>query len=149
MATNNEIIQSAYASFAQGDVPAALAAFADDIRWVEPAGHPLGGTYVGPQEVVEGVFMRLAEIGDEFAVVPDQFVASGNAVVALGHLSWKHKSTGAPAMVKMAHVWTFEDGKACCLRTTRRHRQGSRAQLTRRVGCAVGETAKRTRAGPG
>ena len=56
--------------------------------------------------------MRLAEIGDDFAVVPEQFVAEGDTVVALGHLAWKHKDTGAPALVKTAHVWTFEDGKA-------------------------------------
>ena len=112
MATNKEIIQSAYASFAEGDIPAALGAFADEIRWVEPEGYPLGGTYVGHQAVVEGVFMRLGEIGDEFAVVPDQFVADGDTVVALGHLSWKNKSSGAPAMVKTAHVWRFEGGKA-------------------------------------
>ncbi|MGH9086022.1 MAG: nuclear transport factor 2 family protein [Acidimicrobiales bacterium] len=112
MPANREIIEKAYASFAEGDVPAALRAFADDIHWVEPDGYPLGGTYVGHQAVVEGVFTRLAEIGDEFAVVPDQLVADGDTVVALGHLSWKHKSSGAPAMVKMAHVWTFEGGKA-------------------------------------
>ena len=112
MATNREIIEGAYASFAQGDVPAALAAFADDIEWTEPDGHPLAGTYVGPQAVLEGVFMRLGEIGDHFAVVPEQFVADGDTVVALGHLAWKHKSTGAPALVKTAHVWTFEGGKA-------------------------------------
>ena len=113
MATNTEIIKDAYASFAAGDVPGALSAFADDILWVEPDGYPIiGGTYVGPQAVVEGVFMRLAEIGDEFAVVPEQFVAEGDTVVALGHLAWKHKSTGAPASVETAHVWTLRDGKA-------------------------------------
>ena len=110
--TNKDIIEQAYASFAVGDVPAALAAFADDIRWVEPDGYPIGGTYVGPQAVLEGVFMRLGEIGDHFAVVPERFVADGDTVVALGHLSWKHKDTGAPASVKMAQVWTFRDGKA-------------------------------------
>jgi ketosteroid isomerase-like protein len=110
--TNKDIIEQAYASFADGDVPAALAAFADDIRWVEADGFPLGGTYVGPQAVLEGVFMRLGEIGDHFAVVPEQFVADGDTVVALGHIAWKHKDSGAPASVKMAHVWTFRDGKA-------------------------------------
>ena len=110
--TNKEIIEQAYASFAAGDVPAALAAFADDIRWAEADGFPLGGTYVGPQAVLAGVFMRLGEIGDHFAVVPEQFVADGDTVVALGHLSWKHKDTGAPASVKTAHVWTFDGGKA-------------------------------------
>lgn len=110
--TNTQIIEQAYASFAAGDVPAALAAFADDIRWVEPDGYPVGGTYVGPQAVLEGVFMRLGEIGDHFAVLPERFVADGDTVVALGHLSWKRKDTGAPASVEMAHVWTFRDGKA-------------------------------------
>lgn len=112
MATNREIIEGAYASFTQGDVPAALGAFADDIQWTEPHGHPLAGTYVGHQAVVDDVFMRLGEIGDEFAVVPEQFVADRDTVVALGHLSWKHKTTGEPASVKTAHVWTFERGKA-------------------------------------
>jgi ketosteroid isomerase-like protein len=112
MATNNEIAEGAYAAFAQGDIPTALGAMADDIEWTEADGFPLAGTYVGHQAVVEGVFMRLAEIGDDFAVVPEQFVADGDTVVILGNYTWKHKSTGEPAVVKMAHVWTFDDGKA-------------------------------------
>jgi ketosteroid isomerase-like protein len=112
LTTNKEIIEGAYASFARGDVPAALGAMADDIRWVEADGFPLSGTYVGPQNVLEGVFMRLGEIGDNFAVVPDQFVADGDTVVALGTYTWKRKGTGDPAAVKMAHVWTMGDGKA-------------------------------------
>jgi ketosteroid isomerase-like protein len=112
MATNKEIAEGAYAAFAQGDIPTALGAMADDIEWTEADGFPLAGTYVGHQAVVEGVFMRLAEIGDDFAVVPEQFVADGDTVVILGNYTWKHKSTGEPAVVKMAHVWTFDDGKA-------------------------------------
>ncbi len=111
MATNKDIVEGVYASFAQGDVPAVLGAMADDIQWAEADGFPLGGTYVGPQAVLEGVFMRLGEIGDEFTVVPDQFVADGDTVVALGSYTWKHKESGAPATVKMAHVWTVQSGK--------------------------------------
>ena len=114
--TNKDIIEQAYASFAAGDVPAALGAFADDIQWTEADGFPLAGTYGGPQAVLEGVFMRLGEVGDEYTVVADQFVADGDTVVALGNLTWKHKDTGAPASVKMAHVWTFRDGKATTFR---------------------------------
>ena len=111
MATNKELVEGVYANFAQGDVPAVLGAMADDIRWAEADGFPLAGTYVGPQAVLEGVFMRLGEIGDEFAAVPDQIVAEGDTVVALGSYSWKQKSSGAPALVKMVHVWTVADGK--------------------------------------
>ena len=112
MTTNKEIIENAYASFARGDVPAALGAMADDINWTEAEGFPLAGSYVGPQADLEGVFMRLGEIGDDFAVLPEQFVADGDTVVALGTYEWKHKSSGEPAVVKMAHVWTMEGGKA-------------------------------------
>ena len=111
MPTNKEIVEGAYASFAQGDVPAALGVMADDIQWTEADGFPLAGTYVGPQAVLEGVFMRLGEIGDDYAVVPEQFVADGDTVVMLGHYAWKHKSSGEPAVVKMAHVWTVDGGK--------------------------------------
>ena len=56
--------------------------------------------------------MRLGEIGDDYAVLPDKFVADGDTVVMLGRYSWKHKESGDPAVVKMVHVWTMEDGKA-------------------------------------
>jgi hypothetical protein len=111
VASNKDIVEDAYASFAQGDVPAVLGAMADDIRWTEADGFPLAGTYVGPQAVLEGVFMRLGEVGDEFTVVADQFVADGDTVVALGSYTWKRRESGAPATVKMAHVWTVDDGK--------------------------------------
>jgi len=55
--------------------------------------------------------MRLGEIGDDFTVTPTRFVAEGDTVVAVGTYSWKHRSTGVPAKVQMAHVWTFRDGK--------------------------------------
>ena len=72
-------------------MPAALGAMADDIDWTEADGFPLAGNYVGPQAVLEGVFMRLGEIGDDFAVLPERFVADGDTVVALGTYQWKHK----------------------------------------------------------
>jgi ketosteroid isomerase-like protein len=112
MATNKEIVENAYAGFAAGDIPAALGAMADDIQWTEADGFPLAGTYVGPQAVLEGVFMRLGEIGDDYAVLPERFVADGDTVVVLGSYSWKHKSSGEPAAVKMVHVWTVDSGKA-------------------------------------
>lgn len=51
------------------------------------------------------------EIGDDYEVVPEQFVADGDTVVMLGNYNWKHKSSGEPAVVKMVHVWTMEGGK--------------------------------------
>jgi ketosteroid isomerase-like protein len=112
MSTNKEIVESVYASFATGDVPAVLALMHPEIEWNEAEGFPLhDGTFVGPQAVVDGVFMRLGEIGDEFSAVPETIVADGDTVVAIGAYTWKHKTTGDPAEVKMVHVWTVDDGK--------------------------------------
>jgi ketosteroid isomerase-like protein len=112
LSTNKEIVESVYASFAKGDVPAVLALMDPEIEWTEAEEFPLhDGTLVGPQAVVEGVFMRLGEIGDEFTVLPERFVADGDTVVTIGTYTWEHKTTGDPAEVKMVHVWTLDDGK--------------------------------------
>jgi ketosteroid isomerase-like protein len=112
MPTNKDIVESAYASFAAGDVPAVLGAMDPKIEWNEPEGYPIyGGTVIGPDAVLHEVFMRLGEIGDDFSVIPSQFIAEGDSVVVLGALAWKHKTSGEPAEVKTAHVWTIADGK--------------------------------------
>lgn len=108
---NKEIIQGLYANFAAGDVPAVLAAFADNIAWTEADGFPLAGTYVGPQAVLDNVFMRLGEFSDNWGVSVDRYVADGDTVVADGKYTWNHKETGAPCEVRMAHIWTLADGK--------------------------------------
>src|ERR1035441_7897848 len=83
MPTNKEIIEAAYASFAVGDVPAVLAVMDPKIEWTEAEGWPLyDGTFVGPQAIVDGVFMRLGEIGDNFSLDVTQLVAEGDTVVA-------------------------------------------------------------------
>lgn len=109
--TNKEIIQGMYASFAPGDVAAVTAAFADDIAWTEADGFPLAGTYVGPQAVVENVFMRLGEVVENWAVAVDRFIADGDTVVADGKYTWNHKKSGEPCEARMAHMWTLADGK--------------------------------------
>ena len=110
---------------------------AENIEWSEAEGFPLAGTYIGPQAVLEGVFMRLGEIGDEFAAVPDQIVAEGDTVVALGNYSWKHKSSEASAVVKMAHVWTVADGQ---LATFQQHVDTVRVRELSSSACATGRS---------
>lgn len=111
MPTNKEIVKGIYESFAKGDVPAVVGVLDENIEWVEADGFPLSGTYKGPQQVVEGVFMRLGEIGDNWGVVPRRFIADGDTVVADGKYTWNHKQTGEAAEVRMAHVWTLADDK--------------------------------------
>src|SRR3954463_9445992 len=112
MTSNKEIVAAAYASFAEGDVPSVLAVMDPKIEWTEAEGWPLySGTLVGPQAVVDGGFMRVGEIGDNFALNITQLGAEDDTMVALGTSSWNRTGSGEPAEVKIAHVWTLADEK--------------------------------------
>ena len=112
--SNRDIIDGVYAAFARGDIPDVLGALAPDIAWNE-AEHNLplaeGNPYIGPQAVLEGVFMRLGEEFDGFAVVPERLVAEGDCVVMCGRYSATARATGLPVNPQAVHVWTLRDGK--------------------------------------
>jgi ketosteroid isomerase-like protein len=108
---NTEIIRSVYTAFATGDVPGVVGAFDADIHWTEAEGFPYGGTYVGPDAVVTGVFARLGSEWEGFAAVPHAFVAEGDTVVALGDYGGTYKATGKSFSAPFAHVWTLREGR--------------------------------------
>ena len=111
-----DVVHSIYAAFASGDMPGVLAALAADVRWTEAEGFPYGGTYVGPNAVLEGVFMRLGTEWEGFACVPERFVAEGQTVVALGQYSGRYNATGKRFVAPFVHVWELEDGKVARFR---------------------------------
>ncbi len=110
--SNLDLVRGVYDAFAKGDVPAVLGFLSPDVKWTEAEGFPYGGTYVGPQAVLEGVFMRLGTEWDGFAAVPGEFINGGNAVVALGQYSGTYKATGKSFRANFAHVWEVQEGKA-------------------------------------
>lgn len=112
MASQNlNTIQGAYAAFAKGDVPGVLGVMDAEIAWTEAEGFPYGGTYNGPNAVLEGVFMRLGTEWDGYAAVPAQFIDGGDTIVSLGTYSGTYKATGKSFRADFAHVWTFRNGK--------------------------------------
>ena len=108
--TPKETVQNLYAAFATGDVPTVLSILSPDIQWTEAAGFPYAGTYVGPEAVLNGVFARLGTEWDAFAALPQQLVAEGDTVIAIGEYSGTYKATNKPMRVPMVHVWTVTDG---------------------------------------
>lgn len=110
--TNAEIIRGLYDAFAKGDVPGVLGAFDDNISWTEAEGFMYGGTYNGPNAVLEGVFMRLGTEWEGFAAVPDKIVDGGDGnVVSIGKYSGKYLKTGNSTTVPFAHEWELQNGK--------------------------------------
>ncbi len=108
MSAHSDTITRLYAAFARGDIPAVLAALAPDVRWTEAEGFPYGGTHVGPEAVLRDVFMKLGSEWDGYAAVPQELVADGNTVIALGQYSGTYKATGKSFSAPFVHVWKFD-----------------------------------------
>jgi len=112
MKSNLEIVKEGYANFLQGNIPALLDSLSDNIEWELPASaHTnFSGVFKG-KDAVLNFFQNVASDNDisEFAV--DTYIADGDNVVALGHLSATAKNTGKTSSNKWAHVWTLRNGK--------------------------------------
>lgn len=111
MNPNTEMIRSAYAAFATGNIPAVLALLAPDASWTEAEGGPYGGTFIGPNAVLENVFMKIGGEWDAYAAVPSEFVTEGDTVVAIGTYSATYKATGKSFKAPFVHVWKIKGGK--------------------------------------
>jgi ketosteroid isomerase-like protein len=111
MADAAALVRSFYNALGGGDIPGAFALLAPDVSWTEATGFPYGGTYHGPDEVLQKVFMRLGSEWDGFTGIPAEFVAQGDTVVVLGQYSGTYKATGKKFTAPFAHVWTANGGK--------------------------------------
>jgi uncharacterized protein len=111
---NVAVIKGIYDAFAKGDVPAVLGRMAPGIVWNEAENFPYADNspYVGPDAIVQGVFMRLATEWDGFAATPEEFLDAGDTIVVLGRYTGSYKATGKPQNTQMAHVWRVKDSKA-------------------------------------
>ena len=107
-----EVVKRAYAAFAEGDVPAVLGVFADDIEWHEAEGMPYGGVYRGGEAVAQNVFGPISQDVEGFAVIPEEFMASGDTVAVVVSYTGTGKATGKPLDLPVVHVWDIRDGKA-------------------------------------
>ena len=104
-------VKAAYESFNQGDIPAVLATYDDQIEWIEPGGGSApSGTFTGPDSVAQDVFANVPENFDEFSVDIDEVEDQGDSVVVKGRFKGKNKS-GAVLDAPFEHRNTMRDGK--------------------------------------
>lgn len=110
---NVEFIQSIYADFALGDMPAVLQRFDPKIEWNEAENFPYadGTPYIGPQAVLEGVFARIGAEW-EYWNLTDQtyYEANSGEIIVTGRYKAKNKETGKVINTQFVHMWTIEDG---------------------------------------
>lgn len=111
---NVKVVESIYAAFASGDVPAVLGSMDPQIVWNEAENFPYadGNPYVGPDAIVEGVFMRLGSEWEYWNLAIKDLLDAGDTVVALGRYQAKNKQTGVEINAQFAHFWGIRSGKA-------------------------------------
>ena len=110
---SKELVQSFYSHLKEGNPEGAFSLLADDITWSEAEGNPLAdkNPYTGAAAIGDGVFGRLAEIFEEFAAVPDEFIADGNRVIVTARYYGTHKKSGTPLNCQAVHSWTVSGDK--------------------------------------
>ena len=106
-----DVVRGVYEAFGRGDVPAVLGAMADDIEWHEAEGMPYGGVYHGGDAVAQNVFGPITQDIPDFAVKPEEFIASGDAVAAVVRYTGTGKGTGKQLNLPVVHIWDVRNGK--------------------------------------
>src|SRR5437763_15402532 len=101
----SEAIRSMYDAFARGDVPSVMGKLSPDLVWNEAENFLYAdrNPYVGPQAVLEGVFLRLATEWDGFTVAPEEIIGSGATVIARGRYRGTYKATGVRVDAQFVH----------------------------------------------
>lgn len=111
---NVNLVKDLYAAFGRGDVPAVLNAMSPDIHWHEAEGNPYmpsGEAWVGPDAVLNNLFMKLGAEFEGFSVHPKSFHDAGDSVIVEARYSGKYKATGKSLNAQVCHVWDVKNGK--------------------------------------
>lgn len=109
---NVEVVKKAYDAFLSGDIPAFIELMDENVEWDHrgPEGVPINKMYRG-KEGVQQFFTELGETMEGTGFEVHEFFGAGDRVVALGHFSWKARSTGKSFESDFAMVYTVKDGK--------------------------------------
>ena len=111
MPTNHEIVADHYAAGEAGDLESMLAPIGPKTRWIECAGFPTAGTYVGRDEILPGVFGALAELFDGFGFQLESLHDAGDTQLAVGSYFGTARATGKAFRARVVHLWRFRDGE--------------------------------------
>ncbi len=111
---NLRFVMNLYDAFRRGDIPAVLGAMSPDIRWHQAEGNPYmpsGSAWVGPDAILNNLFMKLGGEWDGFTVTPRTFHGAGDSVVVEGRYTGTYKPTGKSIDAQFCHVWDVANSK--------------------------------------
>jgi len=111
---NMSLLKNLYDAFGRGDIASVLGAMSPEIEWYEAESNPYmpsGKAWVGPDAVLNNLFMKLGVEWDGFTVRPKFFHDAGNSVIVEARYSGTYKATGKSMDTQVCHVWDLKDGK--------------------------------------
>ena len=111
---NVSLLKNFYEALGSGDVPAVLGMMSPEIRWSQAEGNPYrpnGEPWVGPDAVLNNLFMKLATEWDSFTIHPKAFHDAGDSVIAEVRYTGTYKATGKSMDIQACHVLGVRDGK--------------------------------------
>jgi ketosteroid isomerase-like protein len=112
MQESEKLVRTFYDSTAPGHRERLCAIQAPEIVYDLPEGMPaiVGcGHFQGFQDIVDRFLVNFYGAFD-VRFRADEYITSGDSVVALGRIQGKARKSGAPVDVAFAHVWTIDDG---------------------------------------
>lgn len=111
MSNDLELIRATYVGKAEANGERLKSALAEDAVWIEAAGFPYAGTYVGAEAIFAGVHQRLGSEWDNYRAVPHAFYDASPHVIVTGTYSGRYRATGRSFEAEFAHVYTLRDDK--------------------------------------
>jgi ketosteroid isomerase-like protein len=126
---HTDVVRQGYDAFNRGDVEAALEVLHPEIEWhtyIVPG--PGGGVYHGHDGVRE-LWAEARRIFGDFRNVPEEIFDVGDAVIAHVSVEGVGARSGAAVQARIAHLYTFRDGKILTVRSFSDHEEALRAAL--------------------
>ncbi|TDM45381.1 ketosteroid isomerase [Macrococcoides goetzii] len=103
------IIETTYRLVEEGKLDEFFTYLADDVSWTECAGFPYGGTYVGKEEILKNVHMRLGTEWDQYTAKDIDYTFNGEKVMVFGKYSGTYKKTNKYFEADFVHYYIFND----------------------------------------
>jgi len=109
MAENADVVKGAYESFGKGDIPGVVEAVDEGVQWDSTESLPQGGSYSGPDGVVQ-FFEAVGGAWEGLEIEIEDLLESGDHVVAVGKAQGELKGSGSTGY-GFVHVFTLDGGK--------------------------------------
>ena len=110
-----ELARRGYEAFARRDLDSALEMMDPEIEAHDPPEVPDAAIHRG-RDAVRRDWEQTLELFDDFSVDLERYFDAGDEVLLYVHYRGRGRESSAEVEARMAHVWTFRDGKVIRLR---------------------------------